>query len=133
MRVRRYGSWAVCFTYGAWFGLEALGYLGDKTCESARKGAAFLLSKQREDGGWGEDFKARTRTLLPEAYSVLTAFLPCLQSCSTKEWVDSRESQAANTAWALLGLMAIDHPDPKPVERGIRVRACRGACCVLVS
>ena len=26
---RRYGSWGVCFTYGTWFGIEALAALGE--------------------------------------------------------------------------------------------------------
>lgn len=53
-----YGSWAVCFTYGMWFGvsgLAALGhdYFGD---EAVRRAVMFLLDKQRLNGGWGESY-----------------------------------------------------------------------------
>lgn len=53
-----YGSWGVCFTYGAWFGCEALAALGHTyiTCEQLRRACSFLLSKQRKDGGWGESY-----------------------------------------------------------------------------
>lgn len=53
-----YGSWAVCFTYGTWFGCCALAARG-YSCESdegLRRACDFLLSKQREDGGWGESY-----------------------------------------------------------------------------
>lgn len=44
-----YGSWAVCFTYGAWFGCTCLSALGEsyETSAQLRKAAHFLLSKQR--------------------------------------------------------------------------------------
>lgn len=53
-----YGNWGVCFTYGTWFGCEALAAAGEThaTSPSARAAAAFLLQKQRADGGWGESY-----------------------------------------------------------------------------
>ena len=54
-----YGSWAVCFTYGCWFGVEALVAGGNPAGADAAalsKCCAFLLSKQRADGGWGESY-----------------------------------------------------------------------------
>jgi len=91
-----YGSWAVCFTYGAWFGVEglvcALDTLGDrlsaKTRDAAKKtlvkGCDYLLSMQDpNDGGWGESVKA----------------------CAVKEWVPADCSQVVNTAWSLLALL----------------------------
>lgn len=52
-----YGSWAVCFTYGAWFAIEAFTLCGsEKDRPYIEKGCQFLLKKQRADGGWGEDF-----------------------------------------------------------------------------
>ncbi|CAI8009859.1 Lanosterol synthase [Geodia barretti] len=99
------GSWAVCFTYGTWFGLEALACLG-RSYEhgtagvEVKKACEFLLSRQMEDGGWGEDFA----------------------SCEERRYVQSRTSQIVNTCWALLGLMAVRYPDPKPIARGIQVR-----------
>ncbi len=54
----RYGSWGVCFTYGTWFGVEGLIAAGAKPNDPAiQKACQFLVSKQRADGGWGEDFK----------------------------------------------------------------------------
>ena len=53
-----YGNWAVCFTYGTWFGCEALAAVGEGWANSAPAKAActFLLGKQRADGGWGESY-----------------------------------------------------------------------------
>lgn len=31
----RYGSWGVCFTYGTWFGIEALAAVGESIHSSA--------------------------------------------------------------------------------------------------
>lgn len=53
-----YGSWAVCFTYGSWFGAKALRALGwtVENSDAQRRGAVFLIAKQRPDGGWGESY-----------------------------------------------------------------------------
>lgn len=55
---RRYGSWAVCFTYGAWFGTKALRAMGHtmRNCDAQARAAHFLLEHQRADGGWGESY-----------------------------------------------------------------------------
>ncbi|GBG31330.1 Cycloartenol synthase [Hondaea fermentalgiana] len=97
-----YGSWAVCFTYGAWFGIEGLvagldtcgDRISKKTREAAKnalvKGCDFLLSMQDpQDGGWGESIRA----------------------CAAHEWVANEEgSQVVNTAWSLLAfLRAIEY------------------------
>ncbi|KAM5349570.1 hypothetical protein ACJ41O_006075 [Fusarium nematophilum] len=54
-----YGSWGICFTYGTMFALESLACVGEHyaTSQSARRACDFLISKQREDGGWSESFK----------------------------------------------------------------------------
>lgn len=52
----RYGYWGVCFIYGTFFSLRALSY-ARKTYDNNKaicKGVKFLLSKQNEEGGWGE-------------------------------------------------------------------------------
>lgn len=54
-------------------------------CTEVRRACEFLLSKQMEDGGWGEDF----------------------ESCEQRCYVQSKNSQIHNTCWALLGLMAV--------------------------
>uniref|UniRef100_A0A8C1FT93 Terpene cyclase/mutase family member n=2 Tax=Cyprinus carpio TaxID=7962 RepID=A0A8C1FT93_CYPCA len=98
------GSWGVCFTYGVWFGLEAFACMGHtfqngSVCVEVKRACEFLLSKQMEDGGWGEDF----------------------ESCEQRHYVQSKNSQIHNTCWALLGLMAVRYPDIREIERGIQV------------
>lgn len=57
-----YGSWGICFTYASMFALESLSGIGDVygTSESSRRGCDFLISKQRQDGGWSECYKVRS-------------------------------------------------------------------------
>ncbi|XP_064181307.1 lanosterol synthase [Anguilla rostrata] len=98
------GSWGVCFTYGVWFGLEAFACMGHtfqnrEACQEVQRACAFLLSRQMEDGGWGEDF----------------------ESCEQRRYVQSDGSQIHNTCWALLGLMAARYPDVEVIEKGIQV------------
>lgn len=98
------GSWGVCFTYGVWFGLEAFACMGHtfqngSVCVEVEHACNFLLSKQMEDGGWGEDF----------------------ESCEQRRYVQSKNSQIHNTCWALMGLMAVRYPDVRVIERGIQV------------
>lgn len=97
------GSWGVCFTYGTWFGLEAFACMGHTyqdgaACAEVAQACNFLLSQQMADGGWGEDF----------------------ESCEQRRYVQSARSQVHSTCWALMGLMAVRHPDITAQERGIR-------------
>ncbi|XP_044532523.1 lanosterol synthase isoform X1 [Gracilinanus agilis] len=98
------GSWGVCFIYGTWFGLEALACMGHTygadgaACPEVAKACEFLLSKQMEDGGWGENF----------------------ESCEQQRYVQSEEAQVFSTCWALLGLMVARHPDIAAIERGVK-------------
>uniref|UniRef100_A0AAY4BJ47 Terpene cyclase/mutase family member n=2 Tax=Denticeps clupeoides TaxID=299321 RepID=A0AAY4BJ47_9TELE len=98
------GSWGVCFTYGIWFGLEAYACMGHTlqvkpVCVEVQRACDFLLAKQMEDGGWGEDF----------------------ESCEGRRYVQSQNSQIHNTCWALLGLMAAKYPDVTVIEKGINL------------
>lgn len=53
-----YGNWGVCFTYGTWFALGGLAAAGKtyNNCPTIRRGCQFLLSTQRDNGGWGESY-----------------------------------------------------------------------------
>ncbi|XP_064402287.1 lanosterol synthase-like isoform X2 [Halichondria panicea] len=98
------GCWGVCFTYGTWFGLEALACMGRRydlgtAGDEVKKACDFLLSKQKSDGGWGEDFS----------------------SCEQRVYVETESSEVVNTCWALLGLMAVRYPDPSVIAKGIKV------------
>lgn len=90
------GSWAVCFTYGTWFGIEGLVAAGEGNSQQVKKACQFLLSKQRADGGWGESFL----------------------SCVKREYSENDTSQVVNTAWAVLALMSADW-NKEPIERGV--------------
>ena len=101
-----YGSWGVCFTYGVWFGLEALAVVGEDAVapgdSPARRACEFLLSKQRADGGWGE------------------SYLSCQDKVYTQ--LEGDVSHVVNTGWALLGLIAAGwhKVDRKPLDAAAR-------------
>ncbi|KAJ8451277.1 hypothetical protein Cgig2_014049 [Carnegiea gigantea] len=82
-----YGCWGICFTYGTWFGVEALATLGGKCYNSSSlsKACEFLLSKQLPDGGWGE------------------SYLSCTNKVYTN--LQGNRSNLVHTSWALLALM----------------------------
>jgi len=98
-----YGSWAVCFTYGMWFAMEALKkaeniVMKPEIKTALDKGCAFLVSKQNADGGWGESF----------------------ESCVQKKYIPHKDSQVVNTAWAALSLMIADYPNTEVIEKAIQ-------------
>lgn len=107
-----YGSWAVCFTYGTWFAVEAISEALNSDIKFAQhdrmklamdKAASFLISKQQADGGWGESF----------------------ESCISKQYVQHQTSQVINTSWALLSLMAMDYTDKAVIDKGIQLLVSR--------
>ena len=67
--------------------------------EHARKGCDFLISKQQEDGGWGETYR----------------------SCEDKVYTQNERSQLCNTAWAVMALMEAKYPHEEPIRRGIEL------------
>ncbi|KAF2578016.1 hypothetical protein F2Q68_00003568 [Brassica cretica] len=99
-----YGSWAVCFTYGTWFGVKGLEAAGKtlKNSPTVAKACEFLLSKQLPSGGWGESYL----------------------SCQDKVYsnLDGNRSHVVNTAWALLSLIGAGQVevDQKPLHRAAR-------------
>lgn len=105
-----YGSWAVCFCYGTWFGIEGLLSAGVPNTDPAiQRACEWLVKTQFNDGGWGESF----------------------QSSVTKQYVPPPEtgvlprSQVVNTGWSLLALMAAEYKDRKPIDRGIELLLSR--------
>ncbi len=94
-----FGRWGTNHLYGTWSVLCALNAAGvPPTDPMVARAVAWLLSVQREDGGWGED---------EETYAGATP----------GEYDRSVPSQ---TAWALLGLMAAGEAGHPAVARGIR-------------
>ena len=95
-----YGSWGICFTYAGMFALESFASVGQtySNSDAVRQGCEFLLSKQREDGGWGESY----------------------QGCETGIYTH-RESQVVMTSWAIIGLMAAQYPDRAPIEEAVKL------------
>jgi squalene-hopene/tetraprenyl-beta-curcumene cyclase len=87
-----FGRWGTNYIYGTWSVLCALNIAGIAHSDPViTRAAAWLIEKQREDGGWGEDC---------ESYA----------DAPHGEFTESLPSQ---TAWAMLGLMAAglaDHP-----------------------
>lgn len=96
-----YGSWGICFTYAAMFALESLASVGEgyESSGRVRTACGFLLSKQMEDGGWGEDYT----------------------SCELKRYVQRESSQVVQTAWACIALMVAGYPEQEPIRRGLRM------------
>jgi squalene-hopene/tetraprenyl-beta-curcumene cyclase len=94
-----FGRWGVNYIYGTWSALCALGAAGfDGTRPSVAKAADWLIAIQNEDGGWGED---------------------CTSYKLDYRGYEPAPSNASQTAWALLGLMAAGEVDHPAVERGI--------------
>lgn len=93
-----FGRWGTNYIYGTWSVLCALNAAGLGPDDLAVKRAAdWLVSVQRDDGGWGED---------EESYSDAPPGR-------------HKESTASQTAWAVLGLMAAGAVDHPAVARGI--------------
>ena len=102
-----YGSWAICFTYGTWFGINGLIATGStyETCPHLRKAVDFLLSKQQKTtGGWGESYLSCEKKTYHQLFEAdgKTEFAHCV-----------------NTSWALLALLASgqDNRDVEPLRK----------------
>ena len=93
-----FGRWGTNYIYGTWSVLCALGAVGlPPTAPEMRRAVAWLLARQRDDGGWGEDC---------ETYADAPAG-------------GYDRSTASQTAWALLGLMAAGEARHPAVARGV--------------
>jgi squalene-hopene/tetraprenyl-beta-curcumene cyclase len=95
-----FGRWGVNYIYGTWSALCALNAAGvDPQSPMMRKAVGWLVSIQNPDGGWGEDCESYALD-----YKGYTPF----------------ESNASQTAWALIGLMAAGEADHPAVARGVQ-------------
>jgi squalene-hopene/tetraprenyl-beta-curcumene cyclase len=94
-----YGRWGMNYIYGTWSVLCALNAARlDAASPAVRKAVEWLLSIQNSDHGWGED---------GDSYNLdYRGYGPA-------------PSTASQTAWALLGLMAVGKVDHPSVRRGI--------------
>ncbi len=94
-----FGRWGTNYIYGTWSVLVALNGAGvDKADPMIRRAVAWLLSKQRPDGGWGEDGRSYWKHH-PRG--------------------EGKASTPSQTAWALLALMAAGEMRNEAVARGV--------------
>ncbi len=94
-----YGRWGVNYIYGTWQVLVGLTAIGVPTNDPRLlAGANWLRRAQQADGGWGET---------PRSYDE-----PELRGTGTPT--------PSQTAWALMGLMAVGDLDGGEVQRGIQ-------------
>ncbi len=93
-----FGRWGTNYIYGTWSVLNALNMAGlDPADPAVKRAAAWLLSKQRADGGWGEDGASYW---------------------ANQKRGEGKESTSSQTAWAMLGLMAAGEAHHPAVARG---------------
>ncbi|HKJ22975.1 MAG TPA: squalene--hopene cyclase [Gammaproteobacteria bacterium] len=93
-----FGRWGSNYIYGTWSALVALAEAGvspDDPC--IKRAVAWLKRVQRADGGWGET---------NDSY-----FEPALAGRESR-------SMSYHTAWAMLGLMAVDDPASPELYKG---------------
>jgi squalene-hopene/tetraprenyl-beta-curcumene cyclase len=95
-----FGRWGTNYIYGTWSVLCALNAAGVSPHEPmVRRATAWLMSKQRADGGWGEDCESYGDAPAGEFHGEAAQSLP------------------SQTAWAMLGLMAAGLADSDAVKR----------------
>ncbi|MGA8557169.1 MAG: squalene--hopene cyclase, partial [Candidatus Acidiferrales bacterium] len=92
-----FGRWGVNYIYGSSGVLRALETLGLSTGADCQTAAKWLRSVQNPDGGFGE--------------SVLSYYDPALKG--------KGKSTASQTAWGIIGLLAVVGPDDPSVQRAI--------------
>jgi len=93
-----YGRWGCNYLYGTWLVLRGLRAAGvDLTAERYQRAGTWIVKHQNADGGWGE---------LPRSYDD-----PTLKGIGP--------STPSQTAWALMGLFALNDSTSEAVRRGV--------------
>src|ERR1700728_142549 len=92
-----FGRWGVNYIYGSSSVLRALEAIGLSKGADCQAAANWLRSVQNPDGGFGE--------------SILSYYVPALKG--------KGKSTASQTAWAIIGLLAVCGPYDACVERAI--------------
>lgn len=92
-----FGRWGVNYLYGTSGVLRALETIGLSSSSHCQKAANWLRSVQNPDGGFGE--------------SILSYYDATLKA--------KGKSTASQTAWALIGLLAVTGPNDHAVERAV--------------
>lgn len=94
-----FGRWGVNYIYGTWSALCALNAAKvDPQGPVVRKAVDWLVKIQNADGGWGEDC---------DSYKL------------DYKGYETHASSSSQTAWALLGLMAVGEADHPAVAKGV--------------
>lgn len=94
-----FGRWGLNYIYGTWSVLCALNAAGmPSSAPEIRKAVSWLLAIQNADGGWGEDGSSYRLGYTGH---------------------ESAPSNASQTAWALLALMAAGEAHHPAVARGV--------------
>jgi len=94
-----YGRWGVNYIYGTWQVLVGLTAIGVPAQDPRlQSGATWLKNAQQANGGWGE--------------TALSYDDPSLRGTGA--------TTASQTAWALMGLMAVGDLDSESVQRGVQ-------------
>ncbi len=102
-----FGRWGVNHVYGTWSVLCALGRAGiDHAHPMVAKAVKWLIAVQNPDGGWGES---------------------CDSYALDRNGHKAAPSTASQTAWAVLGLMAVGEVASPAVERGVEWLAANQA------
>jgi squalene-hopene/tetraprenyl-beta-curcumene cyclase len=94
-----YGRWGANYIYGTWSVLRGLGAIGENPSRAyVQRAIVWLEARQNADGGWGET----------------------LHSYEDPAQAGRGASIPSQTAWALLGLLAVGGAERPSVARGIR-------------
>jgi len=91
-----FGRWGVNYIYGTWSALTCLEAIGeDMRAPDVRRAARWLVEHQNADGGWGES----------------------VRSYMEPNWSGRGASTPSQTAWAVMGLLAIGDAELGPVVK----------------